>query len=247
MLLEQLPGGAGGLGGHQRVEDDPAGLAADEGDVGEVEAADLVDAGDHLVEAVVVVELRDGGAARGGCCRSPPAGRGTGSAAMSQATWPASAMIFISVIGAMRPLRLLVEVAACRRRAAAACALPSSDREGECGDGALPLGWKCPASGAGAGWARAAPLSKRASPATAKAAPAAGIAAMNSRLVAMAGFPRVWWRPCALKTKAQLRLPRSDIDTGRGALTTEPPVGPGRRRRVLRGRALPAARRLWRS
>ena len=57
--LEQLPGGARRLGRHQRVDDDPAGLAADEGDVGEVEAAHLVEAGDHLVEAVVVVEPRD--------------------------------------------------------------------------------------------------------------------------------------------------------------------------------------------
>ena len=56
MLLEQLPGGAHRLGADQRVEDDPAGLAAHEGDVGQVEAAHLVDAGDHLVEPVVVVE-----------------------------------------------------------------------------------------------------------------------------------------------------------------------------------------------
>ena len=57
MLLEQFPRGAHRLRGHQRVEDDPAGLAPDEGDVGEVETADLVDAGDDLVEPVVVVQL----------------------------------------------------------------------------------------------------------------------------------------------------------------------------------------------
>ncbi len=42
---------------HQRIEHDPAGLAANKGDVGEIEAAHLVDAGDHLVEAVVVVQF----------------------------------------------------------------------------------------------------------------------------------------------------------------------------------------------
>ena len=56
VLLEQLPRRANHFRGHQRVEDDPAGLAPDEGDVGEVEAADLVDARDHLVEPVVVVQ-----------------------------------------------------------------------------------------------------------------------------------------------------------------------------------------------
>jgi hypothetical protein len=44
------------LRGHQGVKDDPAGLAPDEGDVGEVKPADLIDARDHLVESVVVVE-----------------------------------------------------------------------------------------------------------------------------------------------------------------------------------------------
>ncbi len=44
MLLEELPGSPDRLLGHQRVEDDPAGLAADEGDVGEIHAAHLVDA-----------------------------------------------------------------------------------------------------------------------------------------------------------------------------------------------------------
>ena len=56
VLLEQLPRRANHFRGHQRVDHDPAGLAPDEGDVGEVEPADLVDAGDHLVESVVVVQ-----------------------------------------------------------------------------------------------------------------------------------------------------------------------------------------------
>ena len=57
MLLEQLPCGASGLLGHQGVIDDPAGLAADEGHVGQVDAADLVDARDDLVETVIVVQF----------------------------------------------------------------------------------------------------------------------------------------------------------------------------------------------
>jgi len=52
----QLPRRARRLRGHQGVKDDPAGLAPDEGDVGEVKPADLIDARDHLVESVVVVE-----------------------------------------------------------------------------------------------------------------------------------------------------------------------------------------------
>ena len=56
VLLEQLPRRADRFRGHQRVEHDPAGLAPDEGDVGQVEAADLIDARDHLVEPVVVVQ-----------------------------------------------------------------------------------------------------------------------------------------------------------------------------------------------
>src|SRR5208283_1463956 len=53
VLLEQLPRRARRLRGHQGVKDDPAGLAPDEGDVGEVKPADLIDARDHLVESVV--------------------------------------------------------------------------------------------------------------------------------------------------------------------------------------------------
>ena len=43
----------GGLGGDQRVDDDDAGVALDEADVGQVEAAHLVDALDHLVEPLL--------------------------------------------------------------------------------------------------------------------------------------------------------------------------------------------------
>ena len=58
MLLEQLPCGAHHFRRHQRIEHDPPALAAHEGDVGEIESAHLIDAGHHLVEPVIVVELR---------------------------------------------------------------------------------------------------------------------------------------------------------------------------------------------
>lgn len=45
MLLEQLQRGAGGLRRGQGIDHDPSRLAADERDVGEVEATYLVDAG----------------------------------------------------------------------------------------------------------------------------------------------------------------------------------------------------------
>ena len=41
------------LGGDQRVDDDQTGVALDEADVGEVQAADLVDARHHLVETLL--------------------------------------------------------------------------------------------------------------------------------------------------------------------------------------------------
>ena len=56
MVLEQFPGRPRRFSGYQRVEDDPARLAAHEADVGKVETADLVDARDHLVEPVVVIQ-----------------------------------------------------------------------------------------------------------------------------------------------------------------------------------------------
>ena len=49
--------GRGGLGGDQRIDDDDAGVALDEADVGQVEAAHLVDALDHLVEPLLGGEL----------------------------------------------------------------------------------------------------------------------------------------------------------------------------------------------
>ena len=45
--------GGRGLGGDQRVDDDHAGVALDEGDVRQVQAANLVDALDDLVEALL--------------------------------------------------------------------------------------------------------------------------------------------------------------------------------------------------
>ncbi len=45
--------GRGGFGADQRIDDDDAGVALDEADVGQVEAAHLVDALDHLVEALL--------------------------------------------------------------------------------------------------------------------------------------------------------------------------------------------------
>src|SRR5215472_3271938 len=58
VFLKQLPRRAGRFLAHHRVENDPAGLAADESDVGEIEAADLVDAWYDLVEAAVVIQHR---------------------------------------------------------------------------------------------------------------------------------------------------------------------------------------------
>jgi hypothetical protein len=56
VLLQEIPGRAGGFRRDHWVEDDPAGLCAYEGDVGQVQPADLVDPRDHLVQAVVVVQ-----------------------------------------------------------------------------------------------------------------------------------------------------------------------------------------------
>ena len=58
VFLEQIPCGAHGLRRNKRIKDDPARLAAHEGDVREVETAHLIDAGDHFIEAVVVVQDR---------------------------------------------------------------------------------------------------------------------------------------------------------------------------------------------
>ncbi|MNQ71359.1 hypothetical protein D3C85_860230 [compost metagenome] len=58
MLAHQFVGGLGRLGAHQRVEDDPAAVALDEGDVGEIVPAHLVDAVGDLEQAVLNVQLR---------------------------------------------------------------------------------------------------------------------------------------------------------------------------------------------
>ena len=42
----------------QRVDDDDAGVTLDEGDVGQIQPADLVDAFDHLVETLLGAQLR---------------------------------------------------------------------------------------------------------------------------------------------------------------------------------------------
>ncbi|BDB45646.1 hypothetical protein IWGMT90018_60920 [Mycobacterium kiyosense] len=49
----QLQRRGGGLGGHQGVDDDDAGVALDEADVGDIQTADLVDARNHFVEALL--------------------------------------------------------------------------------------------------------------------------------------------------------------------------------------------------
>src|SRR6188472_3657927 len=57
VLLKQFPGSADGFGANQWVKNDPAGLASDKRDVGQVEAPNLIDAGDDLVETIIVVQL----------------------------------------------------------------------------------------------------------------------------------------------------------------------------------------------
>ncbi len=59
LLVEEFRRGAHRFGRDQRIEHDPARLAAHEGDVGEIHPAHLVDAGNHFIEAVVVVQPRD--------------------------------------------------------------------------------------------------------------------------------------------------------------------------------------------
>ena len=54
----QLQGGLGGLRRGQGIDDDPAGLAGDEGGVGAVEAAHLPDPLSHLEQAVLGQQLR---------------------------------------------------------------------------------------------------------------------------------------------------------------------------------------------
>ncbi|MCY1520159.1 hypothetical protein D9M68_549300 [compost metagenome] len=58
VLVVQVERGARGFGSEQRVDDDQAGVAFHNRHVGQVEAAHLVDAPGHAVQAVVQVELR---------------------------------------------------------------------------------------------------------------------------------------------------------------------------------------------
>ena len=53
----QLQRGGRGLGGDQRIDHDDSGVAFDEADVRQVEAADLIDALDHFVEALLGAQL----------------------------------------------------------------------------------------------------------------------------------------------------------------------------------------------
>ena len=57
MLLQEVERGNRRLVRRQRVDNDPACLAPDEGDIGEVEAANLVDAVRDLEQAVLGVHL----------------------------------------------------------------------------------------------------------------------------------------------------------------------------------------------
>ena len=57
VLPVQGEGGGRGLGRDQRVDDDHAGVALDDGHVGEVEAPHLVDPGRHLEQALDAVQL----------------------------------------------------------------------------------------------------------------------------------------------------------------------------------------------
>ena len=56
-LVDEGEGRLGGLRRDQRVEDDPPLVTLDEGDVGEIEAADLVNLVGHLEQAVLHVQL----------------------------------------------------------------------------------------------------------------------------------------------------------------------------------------------
>ena len=58
ILFDQLHGSLAALHTHQRVKDDPAGIALDNGEICHVIAADLIDAIRHFKKAIGVVVLR---------------------------------------------------------------------------------------------------------------------------------------------------------------------------------------------
>ena len=58
LLFDQFKSRPSGFGHRQHVEDDPAGLALDEGHIGQVVTAHLVDAVGHLIETVLHVQGR---------------------------------------------------------------------------------------------------------------------------------------------------------------------------------------------
>ena len=64
MLRVELEARARDLGRHQRIDDDEAALALDQGHVRDVEAADLIDAVRHLEKPMVQVEPRQAPEAR---------------------------------------------------------------------------------------------------------------------------------------------------------------------------------------
>ena len=57
MLINQFHGSPRGFLGCQRVENNPAGITLDEGDVGQIESAHLVNTFHHLVQPEIHVEL----------------------------------------------------------------------------------------------------------------------------------------------------------------------------------------------
>ena len=58
MLLGKRHGGRGRLTRRERIDDDPTALALDQRDVGDIKAAQLVNAVHHLEQANMGVELR---------------------------------------------------------------------------------------------------------------------------------------------------------------------------------------------
>ena len=58
ILFDQLHGSLTALHAHQRIKDDPAGIALDNGKVCHVIAADLIDAIRHFKKAISVIVLR---------------------------------------------------------------------------------------------------------------------------------------------------------------------------------------------
>ena len=58
MFLKELPGGTDDFGAGQRINHDPSGIATNERNVRQIEAANLIDIVGYLVESVIVVPTR---------------------------------------------------------------------------------------------------------------------------------------------------------------------------------------------